>query len=502
MYLLTAKQMREVDAKTVEAGIPSLVLMENAGHRVVELLAEKFSPLERERIVVFCGKGNNGGDGFVVARQLLTRFRPRSLDVLLLGKPEDLEEDAARNYRMFLACGGQLTKKITPEIHAATIIVDALLGTGLEGAPRGPQAELIQHINRGFPGAKVVAVDIPSGMASDTGTSEGPVVRADYTVTFTAMKAGMAFDPNRSLCGEVRVGAIGSPAGLVRSNLRLAEPREFGELFAPRPVTGHKGTFGHVLVVGGSIGKTGAAAMTGLGALRAGAGLVTVGSEPEAIPLIAGHGPELMTAPLHTWHEFEEVVKGKDVLAMGPGMGVSDARGAFVRQVVRGFERPIVLDADGLANVAGWQGMPKKANLIVTPHPGEMAKLTGLTTERIQSDRVGVAREFAAEQGVVVALKGRNTLTAFPNGEVWVNPTGGPALGKGGSGDVLTGLIAGMVAQFGESLAKAVVAAVWVHGRAGDLAAAELGDKCVLATDLLRYVPKAMEECAGLHHEL
>jgi NAD(P)H-hydrate epimerase len=499
MHLLTAAEMREVDQKTVEAGIPSLVLMENAGNRVVEFLVEKFAPLNEHRIVVFCGKGNNGGDGFVVARQLFTRFRPRALDVLLLGKPDELRGDAAENYQMFVACGGRLTKKITPEIHAATLIIDALLGTGLEDAPRGPYAELIQHVNRGFPLAKIVAVDLPSGMASDRGTSAGEVIRADYTVTFTAMKIGMALDPNAALCGETRVGAIGSPARLVQSRTRLSEPGEFAEMFGPRPAMGHKGTFGHVLVVGGSTGKTGAAAMAGLAALRTGAGLVTVGGEPEAIPMIAAHAPELMTASLYTWEVFEETVKGKSVLAMGPGMGVSEGQTEFVRQVVNGFDKPIVLDADALTNVPGWENMPKKGNLILTPHPGEMARLTGRSTEEIQNDRMAAARDFATREGVVLVLKGRNTVIALPDGETWVNSTGGPSLGKGGTGDVLTGMIAAMVAQFGESLAKAVAAAVWLHGRAGDLAAAEMGDKCVLATDVLRYVPKAMEECARLY---
>ncbi len=474
--------MREVDRRTISLGIPDAVLMENAGHRVVEFLAARFAPLERQRIVILCGKGNNGGDGVVVARQLYTRFAPAALDVVLAEAPPD-------NLRSLEACGfTAIHREIAPAMRAATLVIDALLGTGLTGLPRPPYLDFIHQVNTGFPAARVVAVDIPSGMNSDTAQTNWPHVRAHHTVTFTAPKVGMVMEPNAAACGELTVGPIGSPESILPAHTRLAEPRDFAKLLAPRPAASHKGTFGHVLVAGGSPGKSGAVAMTGLAALRAGAGLVTVASDPSTLPAVAAHAPELMTAPLEE-HGFAALARGKRVIAIGPGLGVSSAKQSFVARVLAGHDVPTVVDADGLNNLSA-TALPRRANLILTPHPGEMERLTGHLPSA--DERLPAARAFAQETGVTLVLKGHNTLTAFPDGTVWINSTGGPAMGKAGSGDILTGLIAGFVAQFPDSLPLAVVAAVWLHGRAGDLAAEELGDKCVLATDLLRYLPKAM----------
>jgi NAD(P)H-hydrate epimerase len=487
--------MREVDRRTSGMGIPGIVLMENAGHRVVEFLAERFAPLSAQRIVVLCGKGNNGGDGLVIARQLHTRFSPQALHVVLLAAPEELKGDAAANYRMLAACGCPVWREIPAEARLATLVVDALLGTGISGPATGAMLEGIREINGGFPLAQVVAVDIPSGMPSDSGDPVGEFVRASYTVTFTAPKAGQVLPPNCDHVGELVVGHIGSPPELYEDVwLSLLEPEMFEELLAPRPPGGHKGTFGHVLVVAGGPGKTGAAAMTGLGALRAGAGLVTVASDASAIPVIASHAPELMTAPLD---ELDGLVEGKTVIAMGPGLGRGPDIEALVTRTVRQFAQPMVLDADAL----GWQatendGLPHIR--ILTPHPGEMSRLTGKTTAEIQSDRVGAARAFATGRRVTLVLKGQRTVIAFPDGRVWINPTGTPALGTGGSGDVLTGMIAGFLAQFPSQPDQAVAAAVYLHGLAGEIGARALGEKCLIATDILRYLPDAMEECADV----
>ena len=495
MKVLTAAQMREVDRRTAEMGIPGIVLMENAGHRVVEFLAERFAPLSAQRIVVLCGKGNNGGDGLVVARQLHTRFHPQALDVVLLAAPEDLKGDAAANFRMLAACGCPVSRQIPADARNATLVVDALLGTGINGPAAGIMLEGIREINSGFPLAKVVAVDIPSGMPSDSGEPVGERARADYTVTFTTSKVGQVLPPNCDGAGELVVGPIGSPPELYEDVwLSLLEPEMFEELLAPRPKAGHKGTFGHVLVVAGSRGKSGAAAMTGLGALRAGAGLVTVASESSAIPVIASHAPELMTAPLDN---LDHLIEGKTVIAMGPGLGRGPEIEAMVARTVAEFEHPMVLDADAL----GWQatkndGLPRVR--ILTPHPGEMARLTGKTTAEIQNDRVGAARAFATDRQVTLLLKGQRTVIAFPDGRVWINPTGTPAMGTGGSGDVLTGMIAGFLAQFPGQPDQAVAAAVYLHGLAGEIGARALGEKCLIATDILRYLPDAMEECADV----
>lgn len=506
--------MREVDRRTIELGTPAAVLMENAGTRVVEFLEEKFAPLASHHIVVFCGKGNNGGDGTVVARLLFTRYHPKSLKVVMAGSPEEMKGEAAENYRRLVECGCPIAREAAGDLADTTLVIDALLGTGLKGPVTGPMLDLIRRINTGFPQAKIVAVDIPSGLASDSGACFGESVGAHYTVTFTAPKLGQVLPPNCDRVGELRICAIGSPPELYENDdaifLSLVECAQFRHLFAPRPKGAHKGNFGHVLVIGGSRGKTGAAAMTGMAALRAGAGLVTVASAEQALPVIASHAAELMTEALPetsggaiSMRAFDSgrlpaIVKTKTVLAIGPGLTTDPETVAVVRRAVEEFAQPMVLDADALNAMAGtmWSGRGRLR--VLTPHPGEMARLAGTTTDRVQDDRVGAARTFAGKHQLTVVLKGQRTLMAFPDGRVWINPTGSPAMAKGGSGDILTGLIAGFLAQFPADPDQAVAAAVYLHGLAGELGAAELGEKCLIATDLLRFLPAAMEQCANL----
>ncbi|HEV2444718.1 MAG TPA: NAD(P)H-hydrate dehydratase [Candidatus Sulfopaludibacter sp.] len=503
MKILTAAEMREVDRKTIEQGIPGIVLMENAAHRVVEFLAERFAPLSAERVVVLCGKGNNGGDGLAIARQLHTRLHPQELHVVLLAAPEDLKGDAAANYQMLAVCGCPVAHEIPAEARNATLVIDALLGTGIAGAATGRMLEAIREINSGFPLARVVAVDIPSGMPSDSGEPMGEFARADCTVTFTAPKVAQVLPPNCDPAGELIVGAIGSPPELYDHVwLSQVEPEMFRGLLAPRQPDGHKGTFGHVLVVAGSRGKTGAAAMAGIGALRAGAGLVTVASAASAIASIAAHAPELMTEPLRETPQgtisrgvhLESLTEGKTVVAMGPGMGRGDDAEALVLRLAATLEQPMVLDADALAGDIYGDSRTR----VLTPHPGEMARLSGKTTAEIQKDRVGAARDYATERKVTLVLKGHRTVIAFPDGRVWINPTGSPAMGTGGSGDVLTGMIAGFLAQFPKVPDVAVAAAVYLHGLAGEIGARALGEKCLIASDILEYLPDALEECADL----
>lgn len=509
MKVLTAAQMREVDRRTIEMGIPGVVLMENAGHRVVELLAEKLAPLGQQRIVVLCGKGNNGGDGMVVARQLFTRFHPRALHVILLAAPEELKGDAALNYRMLQVCGCPVEREIGADARLATVVVDALLGTGIKGPASGAMLEAIRKINGGFPLANVVAVDIPSGMPSDGGDPVGEQARADYTVTFTAPKPAHALAPNCDAMGELRVAGIGSPAAMYDDNdsiwLSLVQPAMFAHLLLPRARAGYKGSYGHVLAIAGSHGKTGAAAMCGMAALRAGAGLVTVASEESAIPVIAGHAAELMTVGLASGRladGVKQVAEKKDVIAIGPGLGTDAETVAMVRLAFAELAQPMVTDADALNALAetDWSGGGKLR--VLTPHPGEMARLCGKTTAEISADRLGAARGLATGRGVTVVLKGERTLIAFPDGRVWINPTGTPAMGTGGTGDILTGLIAGMLGQFPKQPDEAVAGAVYLHGLAGELGAAALTEKCLNATDLLRYLPAALEECARNPHRL
>ena len=473
MKVLTAAQMREVDRRTTELGIPGPILMENAGCRVVEFLEREFAPLETQRIAILCGKGNNGGDGLVIARQLFTRIRPRSLHVILAAPHE--------NVRMLEACGCPVQSDIPAEARRATIVVDALLGTGLRGPATGRLLDLIREINTGFPEARIVSVDIPSGLPSDTGAIDGEAVRAYHTVTFTAPKVSLVLPPACEYAGQLHIAQIGSPSSLYDDvDLSLVEPSRFAHLFAPRPPSSHKGTFGHVLVIGGSLGKTGAPRMTGMAALRAGAGLVTVASTASSLP------PELMTEPLPE-DDFFPLTERMTVIAIGPGLG-SKTEGA-VRKLVDGLPLPVVVDADALNAIAG-TNFKAPALRVLTPHPGEMARLTSV------AGRVESARSLAIERRVVVVLKGHRTLIAFPDGQVCVNPTGSPALATGGTGDVLTGLIAGLLAQFPKDADAAILAAVYLHGRAGELGAAVLGEKSFIATDILQFLPEAMRECA------
>jgi hydroxyethylthiazole kinase-like uncharacterized protein yjeF len=499
--VLTAAQMREVDRRSSELGIPGLVLLENAGQRVVELLAHAYAPLREQRILVICGKGNNGGDGLVVARQLYTRFRPRMFHVVLAADPGEMEGDAAANYRMLEAVGCPVTLELTPEMETATLIVDALLGTGIHGAAKGRALELIRAINNRFPLADVVSVDLPSGVDSDSGVPPGETVHADHTVTFTAPKLCHVLSPACELAGKLHVAAIGSPAELFEQDpsiyLSLSEPRLFADLFRPRVPDSNKGMYGHVLVIGGSTGKSGAAAMAGIAALRAGAGLVTVASTEGALGSIAAHSAALMTEVLGRDEPARaRMLERKSLVAIGPGLGQDTETVQFVRSMVEQTPLPMVVDADGLNALAGHPSRYRWPR-IFTPHPGEMSRLNGRTIAEIQADRIETARTFATERDVYLVLKGNRSVVAAPDGRVWINPTGSPAMATGGTGDVLTGLVAGLVAQFPAQLDAALLAAVYLHGRAGELGAAKIGEKPLIATDLVEFLPEAMREVAA-----
>jgi ADP-dependent NAD(P)H-hydrate dehydratase / NAD(P)H-hydrate epimerase len=505
--------MREVDRRTSELGVPGLVLMENAGHRVVEFLAQQYAPLKAQRIVVLCGKGNNGGDGMVIARQLYTRVRPQSLHVVLAGDPGEMKGEAAQNHRMLQAVGCPVSFEIKPAMETATLIIDALLGTGIHGPAAGKSLELIKAVNEGFPLAEVVSVDIPSGLNSDSANPPGPSVHANHTVTFTAPKPCQVLWPASELVGKLHVAQIGSPPELYEKDsaifLSLSEPALFAHLFQPRVCDSNKGMYGHVLVIAGGRGKTGAAAMAGVGALRAGAGLVTVASAESAIAQIAAHAPEIMTEPLpetgdgsismRVVEHLTALVDKKNVVAIGPGMGRNPETSQLIRRLVNELPRPMVVDADAL-NALDAKTLRAPAPRILTPHPGEMARLANSNVADIQADRVGCARAFAQERAVYTILKGNRTVIASPDGRIWINPTGSPAMATGGTGDVLTGMIAGLVAQFPDQLEAALLAAVYLHGRAGELGAAQLGEKALIATDLFEFLPEAMREVADLSH--
>jgi hydroxyethylthiazole kinase-like uncharacterized protein yjeF len=514
--VLTPHEMGEVDRATIEAGIPGIVLMENAAGRVVEYIARRFSPVSEQRIVVVCGKGNNGGDGLAIARQLHIRFNPRHLWIVLISDPEELSGDAAANLQMLRASGAQEYREFGPEMRPATLVVDAILGTGLSGPAKGAALDAILEINSAFPFAKVVAVDIPSGLSGESGTPPGEYVRADATVTFTAPKVCHVMPPACGLMGELEIAPIGSPPLMYESDerikLALVTPESIAPCFAPRPGDSNKGKFGHVLVVAGSRAKPGAAAMAGLAALRSGAGLVTIACPESALASIASHAAELMTEPLPETASGEiarsaldrilELGAKRTLIAIGPGIGTADETREVVQRLFAEAAEPMVIDADALNCLAetAWTG--DRELRVLTPHPGEMSRLTGCTIPEIQADRISSARSLAESRKVMVVLKGERTLIGFPDGRVWVNPTGSPAMAKGGTGDILTGMVSGLLGQFPDDPDRAIAAAVYLHSLAGEIAARHLAEQTVIATDLLRYLPEGIRGITNIPHPL
>lgn len=508
MKIVTAAEMREIDRATSESfGVPSLTLMENAGTAIAEFVLSYYPRVKS--IGVICGKGNNGGDGFVAARKLSAAGK--EVRVLLLADPAELRGDAAEMFkRMQLSfviarSADDLDGEKARGTFASDLIIDAILGTGFRPPVTGIYAEAIERINAGK--APVVAVDIPSGADADVmGSQTGAVVRADAVVTFTAPRPAHVFGLLTN--GPTVIAPIGSPDEAIMSSLHLnvITPREIAPLVGPRRPDANKGSFGHVLVVGGSLGKAGAAAMAGMSALRVGAGLSTVATAKSVLATVAGFHPELMTEPLAEtdsgtislraleYGRMDALLKGKTVLALGPGISRETETSEFVHTMVARYKLPMVVDADGLNAFEGWaeklQG--RDHPLVVTPHPGEMARLCGSTVKDILRDRISVARTFAREHQCITVLKGHRTLIAEPGGEIWVNTSGNPGMATGGTGDILTGMVAGFVAQNPDRILEAVLAAVYLHGLAGDVVRDTMGEQCLVATDLLTGLPEAI----------
>jgi NAD(P)H-hydrate epimerase len=509
MKILTAKQIREIDRLSTEQfGIPGILLMENAGMRVVELLEERFEDLEDLTIGILCGKGNNGGDGFAVARQLIQKGTYPF--VFLLGREEDVAGDARTNLDILKAIGYPPTViadseewyEEKAELLDADIIVDALLGTGLTKPVSGLYSDVIDSLREDFPRAEIISIDLPSGLPADNAHPIGPAVEADATVTFTALKPCLVLSPNQEYAGDVILADIGNPVELLDSSehqMNLIVPEEFAAAIHARSAETNKGDYGKVLVIGGSVGKSGAAAMAGQSALRSGAGLVTVATPASVLPIVAASMPELMTAALpDTGEGIASLLVGKTVLAIGPGLGSEPSIQKMVRSVVQKAQIPTVVDADGLNAYAGHRDELRgddERPVIVTPHPGEMARLIGKDIEFVSLHRVEVARDLATANSVFVVLKGFRTVVAAPDGLVYINITGNPGMATGGTGDILTGMIAGIIAQehFG-TLIERLCLAVYLHGLAGDLAAEALGEETMVATDILRYLHSAWEK--------
>jgi NAD(P)H-hydrate epimerase len=508
MILVNAAEMQEMDRRTIESfGLPGRVLMENAGRGATRFLLEQFPDLKNKRFGIVAGRGNNGGDGFVIARYLAQSDIP--VDVYLLAECNTVKGDAAANLKLLDPLKVPVTeipdeasfKAHQSEMEDLDIWFDAILGTGLRSDVKGYFRNVINYIN-GL-NKPIFAVDIPSGLNSDTGQPCGVCIRAEATATFAFAKIGHMVYPGADYTGRLKIVDIGIPPYIAKN----IGPRQFmltadliGSYLIHRPPDAHKGTAGHLLVVAGSTGKTGAAAMTSVSALRAGAGLVTLGIAESLNAILESQMLEAMTTPLpeiqtgilgeSAFETIEKLMPGKKCLAIGPGMGQAVETKRLIRKIIQTSDIPVVVDADGLNNLAGQvqilQGA--KAPIILTPHPGEMARLLDANVAFVQQDRINCTREFAVNYKVHVVLKGARTVIAHPDGRVFINPTGNAGMASGGMGDVLTGIIAGCIVQ-GLSPASAAHVGTYLHGAAADCLAETIGPLGYLAGDVMSAVP-------------
>jgi NAD(P)H-hydrate epimerase len=510
MRVLNIAQMREADRFTIEdIGIPSLVLMENAGRQVVAAIEAAYETQLDGRVAVLCGRGNNGGDGFVVARTLLQRGIDTA--VFVIGAVADIRGDARTNLDILGRLGltvVEINDEQTWELHFSeisqcTLIVDAIFGTGLSAPLSGMLETVVADVNAA--GIPIVAIDLPSGLSADTPQVIGDCIDASMTVTMAAPKLPLVLPPGEGHAGDVVIADIGIPIevieGLEGRYVDLLTPEQLRLLIEPRAADAHKGDFGRVTVIAGSVGKTGAAVLAGMAALRSGAGLVTVATPSCCLPIVAGMAAELMTEPLGEADgsvaapAIERVLElAQDVIACGPGIGRTPGAAEFVRALVERASVPLVLDADALTLLAEEPGrlMGKDdRDVIITPHPGEMARLAGVSVDDVQANRIDIAADFATTHRVYVVLKGHRTVIATPSGRVFINPTGNPGMATAGTGDVLTGTVAAWLAQLLDAEAACRVA-VFLHGAAGDLAEAAHGQVAMTATDLLGRLGDAL----------
>ncbi len=511
MKVVTAEIMRTLDRKAIEEfGIPGLVLMENAARGTVGAMFRHFPNLSGMQVGILAGRGNNGGDGFAVARYLLNRGI--SCHVYLLAAREELRGDAAANLEIFIRMGGTVSEILNLEewesqkekIATHDLLVDGILGTGLKGEVQGFFQAIIEFMNS--LGTPIVAIDIPSGLDADNGQVLGVCIRASLTVTFGLLKRGLLVLPGVQYCGKTVLVDISLPRPSVETEPlqdHLIEGSEFLPFLTPRQPDAHKGQFGHLFILSGSPGKTGAAALVCQAALRVGTGLVTLGIPESLNPILEEKLTEAMTEPLPETKEktlgpsafgrVMELCNGKTALALGPGLSTHPETVKFVQKVVQSTSLPTVIDADGLNALAGkTDGLRKSGrNLILTPHPGEMARMLGVPVKEVQQNRVHAARTFSRKHGVVLVLKGARSLVADPEGDLFINPTGNPGMASGGMGDILTGMIGGFLAQGIPSL-EAAKLGVYLHGLVGDYVAHLKGERGILALDLAEETPKVL----------
>jgi hydroxyethylthiazole kinase-like uncharacterized protein yjeF len=513
MRVLNAAQMRDADRQTIDdIGIPSMVLMENAGRQVVAALEAGYEDLADRHVAVLCGPGNNGGDGFVVARTL--HQRGVGVSVFVIAAMTDIKGDARLNVDILGRLGltvvetsdEQAWELHFSEISKCDLIIDAVFGTGLKAPLAGLMETVAADVNGS--GIPVIAIDLPTGLSADHAEPIGDCIRAAMTVTLAAPKLPLVLPTGEAQAGNVVVADIGIPPEVIENlngpRLELLTRESMRALINPRESDSHKGDFGHVLLIAGSRGKTGAAHLAALGALRSGAGLVTVATPSSCQPILAAMGAEYMTLALEDTMEGRVALGGlesilefePDAIAIGPGLGTGPEVTAFVQGLLDQSESPIILDADALNALASDPDRLQSDGsrpVIITPHPGEMARLVNMSADEVQANRLDVARDFAGAHQIYVVLKGYRTLIATPDGKVFINPLGNPGMATGGTGDVLTGVLAAWLAQLLDAEAACKIAA-YLHALAGDLTEADEGEIAMTAGDLVAHLGDAVLE--------
>lgn len=508
MKLVKPDEMREIDKRAIEeVGIPSIVLMENAGRGAVDEMEKEFGSVASKKMVVVCGKGNNGGDGFVIARWLIKR--KAGVTVFLIGKEKDISGDARINLEILLKMDTEIKEIISKDglsllsksLNNADIVVDAIFGTGFKGEIKGLTAHIVDLINESS--IPVVSVDVPSGLNAECGSVENVCVKATLTCTMCLPKRGLYLYPGKMYRGKLQVIDIGTPHSLFNNvAVELTDISLASAILPQRPPYGHKGTFGKVLVLAGSPGLTGAATLVSLSALKSGAGLVYLGVPHSLNNILEAKATEVVTIPLpetsaHTLSNsamgtLNTYIEGIDVIAIGPGVGVHTDTRKLMLEIMETVNLPVIIDADGINNLDRSDFGNNHSPLVLTPHPGELSRLIGESIDYIDKNRIDVAINLAREWNVVLVLKGAPTVIASPDGRCYLNTTGNSALATAGSGDVLTGVIAGLYAQKTDLLQSAVLG-VYIHGLSGDLAAEEKTEYGVIAGDVMENIPEAIK---------
>lgn len=515
MRIVTSDEMYSIEEAAEKKGITRGIMMENAGKNIANKLIKLLPDFKKKKICILCGKGNNGGDGLVAARYL--KKIGVTPEVSILGEINEISPLAKQNLSRLkkIKVSVREIKKvdeISDEIRNSDIVIDAIFGTGFKGSIKGLIAEVIQILNEEK--TLVISVDLPSGLNADTGEVSTPCVNADWTFTLGLPKKGLFLFPGAEYAGRIEVLDIGIPSDLVgKGALNLITADEISSLIPKRKLDTHKGSYGHVFIISGSVGMTGAATLTGLGALYSGAGLVTLGIPKSLNQIMEIKLTEVMTKPLPETEfqtlslaSFEEILnfsKNIDVITIGPGLGRVDETCELVRKIIENVNLPMVIDADAIFALKGNTDILKnrKAQTVLTPHPGEMSYLTGKNIDEIQSKRIEITRDFASMFKVITVLKGTLTVVASPGDEVWINPTGNPGMASGGVGDVLTGIIASLVGQKIDPFDASKVG-VYIHGLAGDLARDEKSEMSVVASDIINKLPQAFKKVSDppIHH--